>query len=111
MKVNLNNSRRTATKFVQAQKNAAVLSELSSQELKTRIRGNLLAAQEELDNDPVAQQLVSSARDFERQKQARRKAIEEGSLLGQLARKLEQIADGEVQASPKDFEETLIDDE
>lgn len=109
--MNLNQSKRTALKFVQAEKCMATLHASASEETKARCQTTMREATTALQNDLIAQQLLPSAREFERQTLERRTAIKKNTMLGALSDKLEFLDDYGEKLNPGDFKETLIDDD
>ncbi len=106
MEVSFINSVKTAIQFVRARRR---FDESPSEEVRQRYRDAYTVALSELQNDPLAQQLLPSAEEYVRLETERRLAIERATLLGKLNSKLMEMQGGSVAVQIGDFKDTSIE--
>lgn len=110
MFVSLGNSKRIARDFVMAETRSAKMATMTcSERMKASTTEEMAKATAALQEDPIAQQLLPMAREYNRLKHERRKAIND-TLLGGVNAAIDAILEGQ-QPGEEDYKDTTIDDE
>lgn len=110
MFVSLGNSKQIARDFVTAEMRSAKMATMPcSERMKAITTEEMAKATAALQEDPIAQQLLPMAREYERQKDERRKAVDD-TLLGGVNAAINAILDGD-RPSIDGYQNTAIDDE
>jgi hypothetical protein len=111
MNMHLSTSKKIALDFVRAERRASTFAANVSGKTRERIDEDMNKATAALQQDTLAQQLLPSAREYERLYQERKNIIASQTMLSTVSLTLDQVADGDMEIHSGQFKDTLIDDD